>query len=94
MIKAKIAPVIKNGANGIKCCFLRAPHIPPSMHDTTNAIARPFVPNHKPPVASNFMSPMPIGIWEFGFFLCPIQSKMKPMAALKIYPSVAPMTAF
>lgn len=91
VVKVKIAPMIKNGANGMNRCFLQTLHIPPSIHVNTNVIAKPVVPSHKPPVANNFISPMPIGISAFGFFLCPIQSKTNPIPAPNVYPNVAPI---
>lgn len=59
--KAKIPPMIKNGANGMYFwSFLRA-QMPPKIHEINIAMARPVVPSHNPPVPNNFISPMPIG---------------------------------
>ena len=81
-IKAKIAPATKNGANGINCCLLIFDQMPPNMHDSTSAIANPFGPSHSPPVANNFMSPIPIGVSASGLR----RRRMKS----KTYPTIAP----
>lgn len=65
-------------------------HIAPKIQDNTNAIAKPFGPNHNPPVANNFMSPIPIGVSAFGVLRCRIKSNTKPTPAPNAYPSAAP----
>ena len=91
VIKDKIPPMIKNGAKGMYFCFWRMPQIIPDIHAITNAMANHVAPNHTPPVASNFMSPMPSGMTEY---MCrvPIFSKMKPINVANIYPDVAAIT--
>lgn len=65
----------------------------PDMHAIINAKDMPDTPNHKPPTPNNFMSPMPIGVSDFGFLRRKIASKIKPIVADMIYPNVAPVTA-
>ena len=67
IMKDKNPPIKKNGANGMYFWCLCFDHNMPNKHEIINAIARPFVPNHKPPTPSNLMSPMPIGADASGF---------------------------
>ena len=68
-------------------------HIPPKKQEHTSAIANPFNPNHNPPVASNFMSPIPIGVSASGVRRRRITSNTKPVIAPSAYPVNAPIAA-
>lgn len=92
IIKAKNPPIKKNGANGIKRCFLYIPHIVPVKQAIINAIDKPVAPSHIPPVPINFMSPIPIGVVVSVLFRLRIMSKTNPIKAAIIYPK-APATA-
>lgn len=93
MIKDKIAPIIKNGPNGMYFCFFMRAHKIPPAHANTSAIPNPFVPSHNPPMPINLISPSPIGAMVSGFFLRICQSNTKPTNADIRYPNVAPMAA-
>ena len=88
-MKDKNPPTIKNGANGMNFCLFLRPQIIPKMHENTNAIAKPDVPNHNPPVANNLISPMPIGEFNLSW---PNFSKTRPTIVANVYPITAPIT--
>lgn len=86
IIKDKIPPKTKNGANGTNFCFFDMPQIKPPRHATANAIARPFVPNHMPPTVISFISPNPIGgVAESDFIFV----NTKPVIDVSMYPDIA-----
>lgn len=93
VIKDKNPPNKKNGANGINFCLFMFAQIAPVIHAITNAVAMPVIPNQMPPTPINFMSPMPIGDSEFGFFLRKIMSNINPIKTDIVYPNIAPITA-
>lgn len=81
---------MKNGANGIYFSFLISPQAIPNMQENTNAMDKPTVPSHIPPVLKSFMSPMPIGLIVCcGFILL----KTNFVRLDSKYPKVAPKTA-
>ena len=93
VIKDKIPPITKKGANGINFWCLIYAHAPPNMHASTNAVASPIGPIHNPPTAIIFMSPMPIGASAPGLRRDKNLSKIKPTVAAIMYPNVIPVTA-
>lgn len=93
VIKDKNPPNKKKGAKGIYFCLFMFAQIAPDIHAIIRAIDMPYIPSHSPPIPNNFMSPMPIGVSDLGFFLRKIASNIKPINTDIIYPNVAPITA-
>ncbi len=93
VIKDKNTATTKNGANGINFSFFQNPHAAPKRHANTSAMAKPVGPHHSPPTEINFISPIPIGLSDFGLRRCKILSKTSPTIADIRYPNVIPMTA-
>lgn len=79
VIKDKNPPNKKKGANGMNFCRFAFAQIAPVIHAITSAVAMPDMPSHNPPTPSNFISPMPIGDSDFGFFLRKIVSNINPI---------------
>lgn len=90
LIKDKIPPIAKKGANGIYRWLCVRPQIIPNMHDSTNAPAKPLGPSHKPPVLINLMSPSPIGDGSEFDCVLPNFSNNTPVIVGSIYPNNAP----
>lgn len=58
------------------------------------AMDSPVIPNHMPPTANNFISPIPIGgNWLFCFFIYFDFSNIRPMIKPMLYASAPDMAA-